>query len=69
MSYQRPIFIFVPLMESTRWVPPAQMAVDRPQAEAELLEDRKPLVYQGVQLVSTGSKHFTAEPVGAYLEV
>jgi hypothetical protein len=38
--------------------------------ESELLEDRKPLVYQGVQLIPTGSNHFAkTEPVGAYLEV
>lgn len=38
--------------------------------ESELLEDRKPLVYQGMQLIPTGSNHFTkTEPMGAYLEV
>lgn len=38
--------------------------------ESELLEGRKPLLYQGMQLVPTGSNHFTkAEPMGAYLEI
>ena len=38
--------------------------------ESELLEDRKPLVYQGMQLVPSGSQLFKkTEPMGAYLEI
>jgi hypothetical protein len=38
--------------------------------ESELIEDRKPLISQGVQLVPTGSNHFKkTEYIGAYVEL